>query len=270
MFQRSPDLVLGRSGPWSLFPTVKLPHTARSGHLYVVGKTGKGKSKFLQHCLFQDIAAGRGCGVIDPHADLVTDLLWLLQTRGVLNHPEQQERLLYLNPADHRYILPFNVLATPGNPYEVAQNVIEAFRRTWAESLGNATHFANVMLHALLLLIKVKLTLIDLPRLLVDFDFRERLLAKGNDPDITAFFHDRYDRWGRDAIVMRESSLNKVTALSMNPHLRLMLGQKEKPTRFSRHHGRREGAACRPGALRRGEPEVDWQSHHHEHRAGGL
>lgn len=233
MWWRPPGLVLGHTGPWPLFPPIRLPQAARAGHLYVIGKTGKGKSKFLQSCLLQDVAAGRGCGVIDPHADLINELLALLQQRGLLDVPEQWNRIIYINPAEHRYVIPFNVLQTPGDPYEVAQNVIEAFRRTWPESLWEAPHFSNIMLHALLVLIKTRRTLIDLPRLLVDQRYRERLLARTASPDLTAFFHDRFDRWGKQqGAIMKESSLNKVTALTMNPHLRLMLGQQENRLDF--------------------------------------
>jgi len=233
MWWRPPGLVLGHTGPWPLFPPIRLPQEARAGHLYVIGKTGKGKSKFLQSGLLQDIAAGRGCGVIDPHADLINELLGLLQQRRLFDDPEQWRRIVYLNPAEHRYVVPFNVLRAPGDPYQVAQNVIEAFRRTWPESLWEAPHFSNVMLHALLLLIKTRRTLIDLPRLLVDQHYRERLLARTASPDLTAFFHDRFDRWGKQqGAIMKESSLNKVTALTMNPHLRLMLGQQENRLNF--------------------------------------
>ena len=225
-FQRARGLVLGRGGPWRVHPLVQLPQAARSGHMYVVGKTGKGKSKFLQSCLFQDVLAGRGCGVIDPHADLVSDLLWLLEQQGAFADGAQQARIVYVNPAQRDHIIPFNVLATPGEPYEIAQNVIEAFRRTWPDSLGEAPHFSNVMLYTLLLLIRVRLTLVDMPRLLVDADFRDGLLERAGDPELTAFFHQRFDEWGRQAAVMKESTLNKVTALTMNPHLRLMLGQR--------------------------------------------
>jgi len=198
----APGLVLGRSGPLPIFPKVRLPHKLRSGHMYVVGKTGKGKSKFLQSCVSQDIAEGRGCGVIDPQSDLIADLLELLYQRGSLENPELMERIVYVNPADHRHVIAFNVLAAQGDPYEIAQNVIEAFRRAYPETLREAPHFANLMLHALLVLIKTGMTLIELPRLLVDQAFRDSLLAQAGDRDLASYFHDRYDRWQRDAAVM--------------------------------------------------------------------
>jgi len=231
---RRPGLTLGHISPWRFSPAVRVPQAERSGHLYVVGKTGKGKSKFLQSCLFQDIVAGRGCGVIDPHADLIADLLAMLDKEGFFKQDANIKRVIYLNPADHRLVVPFNVLATPGEPYEIAQHVIEAFRRAWPEALANAPHWANIMLHALLLLIRVERTLIDLPTLLLDKRQRDLWLDQAQNEDLSAFFHQRFDQWGKQAPVMKESTLNKVTALTLNPHLRRMLGQRENRLDFRR------------------------------------
>ncbi len=68
-YRRSKALVLGRTGPLSVFPRYRVSEQARTAHLYIIGLTGKGKSKLLEHCLAQDIAAGRGCVLIDPHSD---------------------------------------------------------------------------------------------------------------------------------------------------------------------------------------------------------
>ncbi len=228
------DLVLGRLSRLPFARACRVPTQARSGHMYVVGKTGKGKSKFLQACLFQDIAAGRGCGVIDPHSDLIVDLLGLLKTEGVLDDPRLQERIVYVNPTDSQHVMPFNVLATKGDPYITAQNIIEAFRRTWSESLAAAPNFENNMLYALLLLIQIGRTLVELPRLWTDDDFRDGLLAQAGDPELTSFFDDRFARWGREAPLKIESLLNKATALTMNPYLRLMLGQSDNRLDFRR------------------------------------
>jgi hypothetical protein len=71
---------------------------------------------------------------------------------------------------------------------------------------------------------------VDLTRLLVDHDWREELLAQAGDPKLTSYFHDRWDRFGKEAPLMRESTLNKVTALSINPYLEIMLAQRGKQT----------------------------------------
>jgi hypothetical protein len=121
--------------------------------MYVIGMSGKGKSKLLEWCLYQDIAAGRGCGLIDPHSLLVDDLLRLLITRNVLDDPDIRHRLIYVDPARTDYVVPFNVLATQAeHPYDIAAIVLEAFRRTWPECLKEAPHFSNVVTAALIVL----------------------------------------------------------------------------------------------------------------------
>lgn len=224
--RRGDDLTLGRTGPLPFFPAYRVPARARSAHLYVIGITGKGKSKLLEHCLYQDIAAGRSVVLIDPHGDLAGDVLRLCLSRGALR-AEDAGRVITFDPTRRDYILPFNVLAGGGEPYAVAQQVVEAFRRTWPDSLREAPHFANVATAALVVLIENGLTLIDMHRLLVDPDWREALLERVSNREVAGFFHDRYDRWGRDAPLLRESTLNKVAAFTFNPHLRLVLGQRE-------------------------------------------
>ncbi len=225
--RKSGDLVLGQHWRFPISPVFTVPLSARSAHLYVIGMSGKGKSKFLEYCLFQDIAAGRGCGLIDPHSLLVDDLLRLLISRGVLLDPTIGSRLIYVDPTRTDYVIPFNVLATEAeHPYDIAAAVLEAFRRTWPESLREAPHFSNVVMAALIVLIENGLTLMHMPRLLTNSEFREQCLEQVTDNNVVEFFHDRYDRWGREAPLMRESTLNKIGAFSLNPRLKLMLGQK--------------------------------------------
>jgi hypothetical protein len=90
------------------------------------------------------------------------------------------------------------------------------------------------MLHALLVLIRIKHTLVDLPTLLLDKRQRDLWLSEAGESELTAFFHLRFDQWGKQAPVMKESTLNKVTALTLNPHLRRMLGQPENRLDFRR------------------------------------
>jgi hypothetical protein len=120
-----------------------------------------------------------------------------------------------------------NVFARADSPYTIAVNVIEAFQRTWSESLAAAPQFKNVALHSLLLLVEHQLSLAELPRLLMDKEFRERLLASSQNQEVTMFFRQRYDRWGNEQALRIESLLNKVTALTLNESLKAMLGDKE-------------------------------------------
>ena len=229
---RQDDLILGRTGPWSVFPAFRLRAAQRATHMYVLGITGQGKSKLLEHCLFQDIVTGRGCGLLDPHTDLAQDLLTYLATSGFFEKAENRERIIYFDPSRRDYLIPFNVLASSYSPYTVATNLIEAFRRTWPESLREAPRFTNILLASLLTLIANSLTLVDLPRMLTDQDFREALLNKVSDPEVVSVFHERLDRWGREQPLILESILNKVSALTINPTLKAILGQKENRLDF--------------------------------------
>jgi hypothetical protein len=89
--------------------------------------SGKGKSKLLEWCLYQDIAAGRGCGLIDPHSLLADDLLRLLITRGVLTDPDIRHRLIYVDPArtDYQAAAPASPIGAPPRPRA------EASSRRW-------------------------------------------------------------------------------------------------------------------------------------------
>ncbi len=201
---RSDYLVLGQTGPFPFFPRCRVPLKARAAHTYVVGITGQGKSKLLEHMLFQDITQGRGCGLLDPHSDLASDTLRYLATwydksymdRPYLHRRKNLERIIYFDPSRTDFILPFNVLATLFGVYETAQNVVEAFRRTWLQSLAEAPRFSNIALAALITLIENNLSLVEMHRLLPGQDFRESLLSNVSNSEVVAFFHDRYDCWG--------------------------------------------------------------------------
>ena len=227
--RRPARLTIGSYGPLGLL-RCRLPLSDFDTHMYVVGKTMKGKSKFLEHVACQLIMLGQGCGILDPHSDLVDDTLAHLAP--YLQEEAARERVIYFDPSRDDWLVPFNVLNAPYEPYTVAQNVLEAFRRTWPESLRVAPRFSNIVLAALLLLIENRLTLVEMPRLLTDRAYREDLLGVCTNGEVIRFFRDRYDRWGREQPMMVESVLNKVGAFVINPRLRLILGQRENGLPF--------------------------------------
>ena len=228
------DLILGRTGSFDFFPKFKISPQVRKFHTYVVGLTGRGKSKFLQNCLVQDIIAGRGCAVIDPHGDLAKDVLKSLVSRQFFEAENALDRILYVAPRRRDYIVPFNVLARPDattETYEICQRVISAFMRTWARTLQEPPRFQQVMRVSLSVLVETGETLMDLYRLLTDDSYRLDHLEKILDPkvkaDCLAFFQNEFDRWGRDRPHMIGSTTNKVSALIENPSIYNMLSQKE-------------------------------------------
>jgi hypothetical protein len=209
-----------------------LPVAERHTHLYCIGTTGQGKSKFLENLFVQDILAGRGCGLIDPHTDLARDTLSHLSSAGYFRDPQSYHRLIYFDPTRSDYVLPFNILKSPFHPYIVAQQVIEAFRRTWPQALEEAPRFSNIALAALLVLIETGQTLVEMPTLLTNKAYREDLLKQVQNEDVVDYFHSRFDKWDREGAAMTESVLNKVTAFTFNPYLKHILGASENRLDF--------------------------------------
>src|SRR5215216_4236516 len=88
---------LGTHGSFGL-KKYSLPVEERHTHLYSIGTTGQGKSKFLENLLVQDILAGRGCALVDPHTDLARDTLTHLSSIGYFDNPQNFERVIYFDP----------------------------------------------------------------------------------------------------------------------------------------------------------------------------
>ena len=109
----------------------RIPPSVRAQHLYVLGRTGTGKSTMLARLALSDIARGDGLMVLDPHGDLVEDI--------IDNCPEEHlERLIYLNPADREHPVPFNLFDCDEkvNKDTVCSEVVGVFKRLYGDSWG--------------------------------------------------------------------------------------------------------------------------------------
>jgi len=233
----SPDTVcIGARGPFGLFP-LHVPLFAQRTHLYTVGKSGQGKSKLLLHLLVQLVQNGQGCGVIDPHSDLANDLLMQLASypkkRPWLSLPKNQQCVIYLDPSRMDYIVPANVLkSSTMTPHQVAENVVDSFKRVYPETLSEAPRFAQIMRNTLVVLASRGLTLLELEPFLTDAGYRRDLLANFPDEQVTRFFSDQYNRWGREQSIFVSPVLNKVTALLFQPSVRASLTASENALDF--------------------------------------
>jgi hypothetical protein len=189
-------------------------------HSYVVGKTGTGKSTLLATMIRQDLEAGRGVGLIDPHGDLAEHVLSLVpDTRA--------GDLLYFNAADTEHPVGFNLLSvgTPASRPLVASGVVGVFKKLYGESWGpRLEHFLRNSILALLESPSPSLLL--LPRLLTDRGFRSRLLQHVRDPLLRSFFLEEFEgydpRWRAEAL---SPILNKVGQFLASPVVRHIVGQ---------------------------------------------
>lgn len=192
----------------------------RERHLYLIGKSGSGKSTALFNLAMHDIYAGEGVAVIDPHGDLAEAIIDALP-------PERTHEVCYLNVADTEYPVGFNPLA--GVPEErhalAAAGIVSTFKHLWPESWGpRLEHFLFNGVAALLA--SPRPTLIDLPRLYTDDRFRERVVARVRDPIVARFWREEYPRYDRHFQAEAAAPiLNKIGQIAASPTLRNILGQ---------------------------------------------
>ena len=192
----------------------------RERHLYLLGKSGSGKSTALFNLAMHDIYAGEGVCVIDPHGDLADAIIDALP-------PERTHEVCYLNVADTQYPVGFNPLA--GVPPErhalAAAGIVATFKHLWPESWGpRLEHFLFNGVAALLS--SPRPTLINLPRMYTDQRFRERVVARVTDPIVRRFWTEEYPSY--DQRFQAEAAapiLNKVGQIAASPVLRNILGQ---------------------------------------------
>ncbi len=230
------SITLGTYGPLGFKRRFTLHGAQINTHLHAIGVSGSGKSRFLASYFLQLLEAGHAGALIDPHGDLAHLCLDHLIQQGRYKNPHMFDSIIFLDipEADRRgRYLPFNVLGGSEKPSVIAENMVEACKRAWSSLAdGAAPLFENVMLHAVVVLVANHRPLTDLPRLLTDRPFRERMLRSVTDSAIVRFFHDRYDQWGRDQPQMIESTLRRASLLTFSDPLRYSLGQTDSMLPF--------------------------------------
>ena len=104
-FKKKDYIVLGNVSPFLLNLPYKIRTSDRYDHMHIIGTTGKGKSKLLEHMIYQDAIFGRGVALIDPHGNLADDVLSYLGNSGFFKIPGNLERLVYINPLRLAYVV---------------------------------------------------------------------------------------------------------------------------------------------------------------------
>jgi hypothetical protein len=199
---------------------VALTRQERERHVYLVGKSGSGKSTALFNLAMHDICAGEGVAVIDPHGDLAEAIIDAMP-------PHRTHEVCYLNVADVEFPVGFNPIA--GIPPErhalAAAGIVAAFKHLWRESWGpRLEHFLFNGVAALLA--SPRPTLLDLPRLYTDERFRERIVLRLSDPAARQFWQHEYVGYDRQFRAEAAAPiLNKVGQIAASPVLRNILGQ---------------------------------------------
>ena len=197
----------------------------RRRHMYLVGQTGTGKTTLFLNMVLQDIAAGHGVGVVDPHGDLIEDILLHIP-------PERAGDVILFDPRDTERPLGFNILEAkdPAQKDLVVNEVVQILQKLAArlnpESIGPM--FEHYLRNALLALIEDKdATLLDVPRMFVDEEFRRAVLAQTVNPTVKQFWEKEFaqSQRGQMSADMLSYVISKLGRFISNEVVRNLIGQ---------------------------------------------
>lgn len=161
----------------------------RRQHMYILGKSGTGKSVLLSNLIVQNINNGEGVCVVDPHGELVEEILHLIPDHRVKD-------VIYFNPADTDYHIGFNVIALDDPKYKhlVASGLMGIFTKIWANAWSSRMEY--ILNNTILALLDTPgTTLLGIPRMLVDKDYRQMIIGNLKDPVVKAFWIHEYEQW---------------------------------------------------------------------------
>ncbi len=211
-----------KEGTFDTGETLAILTKVRQKHMAIFGTTGAGKSTLLRNMIAWDIAAGTGVTVVDPHGGLVDDILDNHIPRHRIND------VIYFNPKDLDRALGINILECPRPEQRglAVSSVVSIFHRLWPESMG--PRMEDILRNGLHALIEQPqpTSLLALPKLLTDAQYRAKALKRVTNPSVLDFFRNTFDRWTAN---FREEAvspvLNKCRALFTDPLLRAIIGQ---------------------------------------------
>lgn len=202
---------------------VRIGMVERRQGLYVIGKTGMGKSTLLESLIRQDMQAGVGLCVLDPHGDLVEGLLSQIP-------PARERDVVLLDLADTKYPFGLNLFecSDPTNEElveRVQSHAVQVFEKLWGD-LSWGPRVENLLRQcAYTLIANPGSTLAEIPNLLLDKDFQARLVANVRHQPTRTFWEQEYPLWGtgKSLLDRLESTLNKVNKF-LSPILLSILG----------------------------------------------
>jgi hypothetical protein len=213
-------ITIGEREGWNQRQPFGISQIDQRQHIYIIGKTGSGKTMLLRNLIVQHIAQGHGVGLIDPHGDLAEDLLRHIS-------PERADHLCYFNPGDLEFPIGLNLFANvaPDDRHLVASGIVGAFKGIWHDSWGPRLEY--ILYNAIAALLDCEnVTLLGVNRILTDERYRASIIRQVNDPFIQSFWVEEYagydTRFQREAIAPIQ---NKLGQFLLSPVIRNILGQ---------------------------------------------
>lgn len=189
-------------------------------HVYVIGKTGMGKTELLKNMIVQDIRRGNGVGFIDPHGDAAEEILDFI--------PEERIKdVVYFNPADLANPIAFNIMedVDPAYRHLIAGGLMAVFKKIWPDVWSSRMEY--ILNNTILALLEVPgSTLLGINRMLSDVEWRSDIVEKLQDPVIKAFWTKEFARYTQRYEVEATAAIqNKIGQFTSAPIIRNIIGQ---------------------------------------------
>jgi hypothetical protein len=192
----------------------------RRRHMYIIGKTGMGKSELLKNIAIQDIQDGRGLAFIDPHGDPVEDLLDYIPEHRIKD-------VIYINPSDLEHPIAFNVMESvdPDKRHLVADGIMAVFKKLWADLWSARMEY--ILNYTILALLEVPgTTLLGINRMLAEKGYRKWVVDQVTDPEVKAFWTKEFagytERYTSEAVPAIQNKIGQFVANSL---IRNIVGQ---------------------------------------------
>lgn len=192
----------------------------RRRHMYIIGKTGMGKSVMLQNLVIQDIIKGRGVAFIDPHGDSAEHILNFIPKSRIND-------VVYFNPSDLQNPVAFNILEAVDEDHKhlIASGMMGVFKKIWPDVWSPRMEY--ILNNTILALLDYpESTMLGINRMLADQVFRREVVSKVRDPIVRSFWIEEFAKW--DPRFMREATAaiqNKVGQFVSTPIVRHIVGQ---------------------------------------------
>ncbi len=192
----------------------------RTKHVYVIGKTGMGKSTLLENMAVQDIKNGEGMAFIDPHGKTAELLLEYVPEHRIKD-------VVYFAPFDTEYPISFNVLESvdPDKRHLVVSGLMSTFKKIWMDAWSARMEY--ILTNTLLALLEYpEATLLGVNRMLSDKVFRNQVISHVTDPSVKTFWTQEFanytERMAAEAVPAIQNKIGQFTA---NALIRNMIGQ---------------------------------------------
>lgn len=199
----------------------------RRAHMYILGKTGTGKSTLLENLIRQDLLRGYGLALLDPHGDLVEKVYSEVPE-------ERRADLIYFDVTDDKHPLGFNPLEYVAEKFRplAVSGLLSVFQHIWTETWG--PRLEHILRNSLLTLFEQpSATLADIPRLLNEPSFRKQAVVKVTNEQVRDFWLKEYAgypaRFRAEAIAPLQ---NKVGAFLANPIINRIVTQEKSSFRL--------------------------------------